>query len=88
MGLHPVLGRLINSGDDGPKAAPVAVLTHRFWTTVLHSDPAVVGKVIRLGPGNATVVGVLIEVPVMLSVCAFCNRTRDWFPAPSPAAAK
>jgi len=23
---------------------------------------------------------VLIEVPVMLSVCAFCNRTRHWFP--------
>jgi putative ABC transport system permease protein len=59
MGLGPALGRLINSGDDGPKAAPVAVLTHRFWTTVLYSDPAVVGKVIRLGPGNATVIGVL-----------------------------
>ena len=28
----------------------------------------------------ATVVGVLIEVPVMLSVCSFCNRTRHWFP--------
>jgi ACR3 family arsenite transporter len=26
-----------------------------------------------------TVVGVLVEVPVMLSVCAFCNRTRHWF---------
>jgi len=25
--------------------------------------------------------GVLIEVPVMLSVCRFCNRTRHWFPA-------
>ena len=59
MGLRPALGRLINAGDDGPNAAPVAVLTHRFWTTVLHSDPAVVGKVIRLGPGNATVIGVL-----------------------------
>jgi predicted permease len=59
MGLRPVLGRLITSSDDRPSAAPVAVLTHRFWTTVLHSDPAVVGKVIRLGPGNATVVGVL-----------------------------
>jgi ACR3 family arsenite efflux pump ArsB len=23
---------------------------------------------------------VLVEVPVMLSVCAFCNRTRGWFP--------
>jgi len=26
------------------------------------------------------VVGVLVEVPVMLSVCSFCNRTRHWFP--------
>ncbi|HTR01794.1 MAG TPA: ADOP family duplicated permease [Thermoanaerobaculia bacterium] len=59
MGLRPVIGRLINAGDDGPTAAPVAVLTHRFWTTALHSDPSVVGKVIRLGPGNTTVVGVL-----------------------------
>jgi len=28
----------------------------------------------------ATVVGVLVEVPVMLSVCHICNRTRHWFP--------
>jgi ACR3 family arsenite transporter len=33
------------------------------------------------GATLATVVGVLVEVPVMLSVCAFCNRTRGWFPA-------
>jgi ACR3 family arsenite transporter len=31
------------------------------------------------GATFATVVGVLIEVPVMLSVCSFCNRTRAWF---------
>jgi predicted permease len=35
------------------------VLTHRFWTTVLQSDPTVIGQTIRLGPGVATVVGVL-----------------------------
>jgi len=40
------------------------------------------------GATLATVVGVLVEVPVMLSVCAFCNRTRGWFPAPSPAPAE
>jgi len=33
------------------------------------------------GAALATVVGVLVEVPVMLSVCAFCNRTKHWFPA-------
>ena len=32
------------------------------------------------GAALATVVGVLVEVPVMLSVCAACNRTRHWFP--------
>jgi arsenite transporter len=31
------------------------------------------------GAALATVVGVLVEVPVMLSVCGFCNRTRHWF---------
>jgi arsenite transporter len=34
------------------------------------------------GATLATVVGVLVEVPVMLSVCSFCNRTRRWFPVP------
>lgn len=36
------------------------------------------------GAALATVVGVLVEVPVMLSVVAFANRTRHWFPADHP----
>lgn len=59
MGLRPVLGRLLNAADDRTGAAGVVVLTHRFWTTVLQSDQTVIGKTIRLGPGTATVVGVL-----------------------------
>ena len=49
MGLSAVQGRLIGAQDDGPQAAGVAVLTHRFWTTALRSDPSVIGKAIRLG---------------------------------------
>ncbi|HXH27447.1 MAG TPA: ACR3 family arsenite efflux transporter, partial [Candidatus Polarisedimenticolia bacterium] len=45
---------------------------------------AVAVAITLFGPGSgaalATVVGVLVEVPVMLSVCAACNRTRHWFP--------
>ena len=45
---------------------------------------AVATAISLYGPGSgaalATVVGVLVEVPVMLSVCSFCNRTRHWFP--------
>ncbi|MBC7143461.1 MAG: ACR3 family arsenite efflux transporter [Rhodobacteraceae bacterium] len=33
------------------------------------------------GAALATVVGVLVEVPVMLSLVWFANRTRDWFPS-------
>src|SRR5262247_4740896 len=49
MGLRPVMGRLLNATDDSPNAAPVVVLTHRFWTTALGSDPTVIGKTVRLG---------------------------------------
>jgi len=52
---------------------------------------AVAVAITLFGPGSgaalATVVGVLVEVPVMLSVCSLCNRTRHWFPpARAPAA--
>jgi len=45
---------------------------------------AVATAIALYGPGSgaalATVVGVLVEVPVMLSVCRACVRTRHWFP--------
>jgi len=51
---------------------------------------AVATAIALYGPGSgaalATVVGVLVEVPVMLSVCAACNRTRHWFPSAASAA--
>jgi putative ABC transport system permease protein len=63
MGLHPVVGRLLTPADDGPNAAGAAVLTYRFWSTSLHSDPAVIGKTVRLGSveggRSAVIVGVL-----------------------------
>jgi predicted permease len=64
MGLHPVLGRLIEPQDDGPNAAGVVVLTYRFWSTTLMKDPSVLGKTVRLGSGpmgnrSGTIIGVL-----------------------------
>jgi putative ABC transport system permease protein len=59
MGLRPVLGRLLDATDDGRQAAGAAVLTHRFWTTSLASDPSVIGKTIRLSDRPATIVGVV-----------------------------
>ncbi|HEY6351044.1 MAG TPA: ADOP family duplicated permease [Candidatus Angelobacter sp.] len=63
MGLRPYIGRLLKSSDDGPNAAGAVVLTYRFWSNGLHSDPSVLGKTIRLesfgGPRSAVIVGVL-----------------------------
>ena len=59
MGLRPARGRLLGPSDDGPKADGAAVLTYRFWTTGLQSDPNVLGKVVRLGDRTATIVGIL-----------------------------
>jgi ACR3 family arsenite transporter len=50
---------------------------------------AVATSIALFGPGSgaalATTVGVLVEVPVMLMVCAACNRTRGWFEPASEA---
>jgi len=44
---------------------------------------AVAVAITLFGPGSpaalACVVGVLVEVPVMLSVCKFCDATRQWY---------
>jgi putative ABC transport system permease protein len=59
MGLRPAQGRLLGASDDGPSAAGAVVLTYRFWTTSLNSDPSVIGKVVRLGDRTGTIVGIL-----------------------------
>jgi len=77
MGLRPVLGRLLGPSDDGPNAQGAVVLTYKFWRESLHSDPSVLGKVVRLesccGARTATVVGVLepsIPYPVATEIIA------------------
>ena len=61
-------------------AAPCALIgTSNFFELAV----AVAISLFGLGSGAAlaTVVGVLVEVPVMLSLVALANRTRHWFPA-------
>ncbi len=63
-----------------PIAAPAALIgTSNFFELAVAVAIGLFG--LSSGAALATVVGVLIEVPVMLSLVWFANRTRHWFPA-------
>ena len=59
-------------------AAPACMIgTSNFFELAVAVAISLFG--LHSGAALATVVGVLVEVPVMLSLVAFCNRTRHWF---------
>ena len=61
-------------------AAPAAMIgTSNFFELAVAVAISLFG--LNSGAALATVVGVLVEVPVMLSLVAFANRTRKYFPA-------
>ncbi|MBO9412121.1 MULTISPECIES: ACR3 family arsenite efflux transporter [unclassified Ruegeria] len=65
-------------------AAPCAMIgTSNFFELAVAVAISLFG--LNSGAALATVVGVLVEVPVMLSLVAFANRTRSRFPEPTPS---
>lgn len=63
-------------------AAPAGLIgTSNFFELAVAVAISLFG--LTSGAALATVVGVLVEVPVMLSLVAFSNRTRHWFPTPA-----
>jgi predicted permease len=60
LGVQPFLGRLL-ADDDAPilgDAKPVAVISYRFWESVLGRDPNVIGSTLRVDTLPLTVIGV------------------------------
>ena len=55
LGVRPLHGRLFAPDE----SAPVVILQHDFWKVRFGSDPAIIGKKIRLGDESVEVVGVL-----------------------------
>jgi putative ABC transport system permease protein len=66
LAARPVVGRLLNAADAD---RPLAMISHRLWTSKFGSDPSIVGRVLWLSGNEYTVVGVLqpgfdFELPV------------------------
>jgi predicted permease len=59
LGVDPLLGRTFLDGEDQEGKDGVAVLSHGLWLRRFHSDPAIVGRTIRLNSQVVTVVGVM-----------------------------
>jgi predicted permease len=58
LGVGPALGRVLVPADADARAAPVAVVSHRFWEIILASDPAVIGLPLTANGRTYTIVGV------------------------------
>jgi predicted permease len=57
--VRPEIGRGFNASDERYGAPPVVMVSHAFWTTQLHGDPAAIGKTLLLDQHPFRVIGVL-----------------------------
>ncbi|HKP28073.1 MAG TPA: ABC transporter permease, partial [Gemmatimonadales bacterium] len=59
LGVPAFLGRTFEDADDHDgQAPPIVVISHGYWTRKLASDPAAVGRIIRVLGQQLTIVGV------------------------------
>lgn len=60
LGVRAALGRVFSPAEqsDAPGANPVAVISHRLWSTEFESSSAVLGKTVRINRHDLTIIGV------------------------------
>jgi predicted permease len=59
VGARMALGTGFEFADTWAEATPVAVVSHRFWTSAFRGDPTLVGRTIRLDGFSYVIRGVL-----------------------------
>lgn len=58
LGMKPALGRWITADDDMVSAAPIAVISHKYWKQRFGLDSAVIGENVIVNHVSLTIVGV------------------------------
>lgn len=59
LGSHAVLGRTFSDTEGLPAGPSVVLLSEGLWRDTFHSDPNIVGQVVKIGGKPSTVVGVM-----------------------------
>ncbi len=97
LGVKALAGRIFSPADDsvggrGGPDGPVAVISYRYWKRRFAMNPAVLGKVIRLGDRAVTIIGVTppeffglqpgtavdLTVPIMIAPAGMRSRHAYW----------
>src|SRR6202012_4886961 len=74
LGVRPVLGRDFTPRDEAPGAAPVVIISDRYWKTRLGGRGDVIGRALRIDKVPVSIIGVLPEGFDFLA-----SRTDDIF---------
>ena len=56
--VNPSLGRMISVDDDKKNAAPVVMLSYKFWEERFARNPSVIGQQLKLNQQSFTIIGV------------------------------
>jgi predicted permease len=92
LGVRPEMGRFFSGAerDDAQNAHPVAVISHTYWKTHYQSDPAALGKSLRINQTPFTIIGVApagfhgtragldYEIWMPLTMYGQLTHTGDW----------
>lgn len=81
LGVGPILGRDFAAADAAAGAEPVALIAHRVWELQFGSDPAVIGRSLRVNGIATRIIG------VMPRDFAFPSAERIWMPIATDRAA-
>jgi predicted permease len=76
LGAAAQLGRTFEAGEAQPGRDHIAILSHDLWRSRFHSDPNIIGRVIRVNETERLIVGVMPREFAFPSA-----RVQLWFPA-------
>lgn len=80
LGVQPLLGRFYTMEECAPGRDRVLVLTQTFWERKFQADPSIIGRVIRLGGEQFTIIGVAPRALESLNGDTTLLKPFEWQP--------